>query len=605
MPGPLARVRSRVSRWRGDNLTVTRRQPRGANSQHSGCLNGNRTIVYLMMVLAVLGSPVSIGAQTATPPTNDYRRVDDGDPYAGEYEDLERAMNAFWSDAFSAMEVAYQRPVIAQRILDTACGERGVVSNAFYCAIDQSIYIDPRFVAEQEALIGDYAPILVLAHEWGHHIQNLLHVPDNGGNAFELQADCLAGVYTRYAEDQGLLEQGDFVEALQISEAAGDPVWFPQDAPEAHGTYADRRNAVMRGYLDGVVGCELNQLTATDENSEREDERIKGDTVENTGTGGYPDLWFPESPAVAHAACFRVDIDDPSWTLEELTARFTDGNAARQRLLDWGWQESGGRAFGCDKPPEDEAGWIDVHLHRFGSATSAQQAVDYFAATSAEGTWLRAVTPPAIGDHAVALTGPASNGKEFTVYASQGPLLIRVTGVSPTGIPFDNVLTVARSVLTANQGGSRPVPVPDTPPSSAQPATAYLPAVPAVNHGDCFQILDHGTYSYNDVVDALGRAGASRTQVDSLGWIDGAYVVFTCADPPFGRANQIDVVVHQFQEADQARRYFDRMYDLGTNASRACDHAQVLVACVSARSESGSPLSDVHFVLSQVMSAAR
>ena len=52
-----------------------------------------------------------------------------------------------------------------------------------------------------------------------------------------------------------------------------------------------------------------------------------------------------------------------------------------------------------------------------------------------------------MGDYATVLSGPTSNGKEFTLYVSQGPLLIRVTGVSPSGIPFINVLTVAQSIL--------------------------------------------------------------------------------------------------------------------------------------------------------------
>ena len=62
-----------------------------------------------------------------------------------------------------------------------------------------------------------------------------------------------------------------------------------------------------------------------------------------------------------------------------------------------------------------------------------------------------AATPPAIGDHAAVLSGPATNGKEFTLYVSEGPLVLRVTGVSPSGIPFINVLSVAQAILATRQ----------------------------------------------------------------------------------------------------------------------------------------------------------
>lgn len=206
-----------------------------------------------------LVSVVSVHAQSATPEPQDYRRLDDQNPYAGSFADLERDIDRFWSDAFHKARIAYAAPTVVtlDRAMSTGCGRRGPERVAFYCPIDQSIYLNPEFVAEQETTIGDFAPIIVLAHEWGHHVQQLLRVVDLGGNAYELQADCLAGVFTRDAEEQGLLEPGDFLEALEMSESVGDPAWFPQDQPGAHGSYADRRNAVMRGYLDGAVGCGL------------------------------------------------------------------------------------------------------------------------------------------------------------------------------------------------------------------------------------------------------------------------------------------------------------------------------------------------------------
>jgi hypothetical protein len=128
-------------------------------------------------------------------------------------------------------------------------------------------------------------------------------------------------------------------------------------------------------------------------------------------------------------------------------ANLDGSDEARSLLQSWGWQAGVNRTFACDTPPNGEAGWIDISLHLFDDAASAQQAVDYFAAIRAEGTVLIPAAAPAIGDHATALSGPASNGKEFTLYVSHGP----GDRVSPSGIPFTNVLTVVQSILAAPQ----------------------------------------------------------------------------------------------------------------------------------------------------------
>ncbi len=109
-------------------------------------------------------------------------------------------------------------------------------------------------------------------------------------------------------------------------------------------------------------------------------------------------------------------------------------------------------------------------------------------------------------------------------------------------------------------------------------------------------------------MDALLPTGLSQAQFDGLGWRDGAYRVFACEEPPVGRAAQIDVGIHQFQDAASAQlalTYFSNMYELGENETRGCDGTGTLVVCVSGRSLAGSPLSDVHFVLQQVVDSAR
>jgi hypothetical protein len=465
------------------------------------------------------------------------------------------------------------------------------VPNAFYCPFDRTIYLVPQFLVDLERQFGDYAPITVLSHEWGHHVQALLGIEGPTRKDFELQADCLMGVFTRHADDQGLLDYGDFMEALSISQDAGDPIYLPEDAPGAHGQSEDRVKALTRGYGGGpVTGCKLPLA----------EERAVLPTV-GVSTSPSPDL--PLSLPLAHAGCFHV-VGDGTLTFDQLLGRFSGIENAATRLQGLGWRSSVFRTFACDGPPSGAAGWIDISLHEFASAASAQQAVDFFAAARAEGTLLSTAAAPPLGDYATALAGPASNGEEFTVYASRGPLLVRVTGVSPTGMPFADVLAVTQEVIDSQERGT-PSGATMSPPSQVFPASAYLPSSLEVSYADCFQILDRGNYSYNDVVQVLEQVGLTSVEADGLGWKDGAYIVFSCTHPPHGRASQIDVVIHQFYDAPMALSYFDRMRVLGENESRACDTARSLVICVYGRSDDGSPLSDVHFVLNQVVEAAR
>lgn len=320
-----------------------------------------------------------------------------------------------------------------------------------------------------------------------------------------------------------------------------------------------------------------------------------------------PDLFdfLPGSPPLDHGPCFRT-VDDGREDFNQMLQRFSGVPGAADRLEEWGWQASAFRQFGCDGPPEGEAGWIDISLHLFADASSAQEAVDYYTEVRLNGTSLFQVDPPGIGDHATALSGPAINGTEFTVYASQGPLLVRVTGVSPSGIPFTNVLTVAQAVLA--DARRQPQLAPPTRPIQEiyLPASAFLPPVPAVRHSECFDIVDEGAYVSADVAATPRAAGVSQSQFDELGWQDGAYMVFTCLDPPAGRAAQIDIGVHQFQDeasAQQALPVFSAMFALNGTQHRDCGAAANLVVCVNARSLTGSPLSDVAFVLQQVTAA--
>jgi hypothetical protein len=536
---------------------------------------------------------------------NSYRGSSQGQAYQGAFADLANEIDAFWPSFFGDAQLTYRSPDIVpvDRAMFTDCGMIAPEPNAFYCPAERTIYLVPTFLVDQEREHGDYAPIAILSHEWGHHVQALLGIVGPTRKAFELQADCLMGAFTRHADELELLDYGDFLEALSTTEGVGDEAILPEDAPGAHGLPEERVKALTRGYGGGPLnGCEL-PISESEEDSE--DRRESPEGREGPGSDDVLDRLLVTVP-LTHASCFDI-VDDGTEDFGQVLGRFSGVPDAADRLQDWGWQASAFRQFGCDGPPEGEAGWIDISVHQFADSLSAQEAVDYFTAVRLDGSSYIQGVSPGIGDHSTAMSGPAVNGKDFTIYASQGPILVRVTGVSPSGIPFMNVLSVAQAVLADLEE------IPQSPSTTSgqeawRSAASYLPAIPAVHYRDCFDVLDEGTYSYSDVAAALLPTGLSQSQLDGLGWRDGAYVVFTCDEPPAGRAAQIDVGIHQFQDvasAQEALPYFSTMFELGSNHHRDCDPENNLVVCVSARSLTGSPLSDVAFVLQQVVGAAR
>jgi predicted metalloprotease len=160
----------------------------------------------------------------------------------------------------------------------SACGdENGTVgdSAAAYCSADDTIYISQQFATDiyngtlDQALpgssqgyggtIGDFAVAYVVAHEYGHEIQDELGAFQNAGNvptmAFELQADCYAGTWAKSAYLENRLEDGDLREALDATLAVGD---FDTANPGHHGTPEQREEAWSNGFQSGdPAACDL------------------------------------------------------------------------------------------------------------------------------------------------------------------------------------------------------------------------------------------------------------------------------------------------------------------------------------------------------------
>ena len=180
-----------------------------------------------------------------------------------------------WGEIFTAAGAQYKptKMVAYSNYDQSGCGAAQAAMGPFYCPTDQTIYIDPAFfneLSQRFGAPGDFAMAYVIAHEVGHHIQNLEGTLDQAqrsqsglsrseGNqvqvAVELQADCYAGVWA--ARDQNLLEPGDFEEGMRAAEAIGDDTLQKQMqgrvVPESftHGTAAQRQAALRKGLETG------------------------------------------------------------------------------------------------------------------------------------------------------------------------------------------------------------------------------------------------------------------------------------------------------------------------------------------------------------------
>jgi predicted metalloprotease len=167
--------------------------------------------------------------------------------------------------------VRYSPPtlVLYSGQINSACGFTSSAVGPFYCPGDQKLYLDFAFFDElrQEFRApGDFAQAYVIAHEVGHHVQNLvgtMHKMERsgGGNrlsvALELQADCYAGIWANYAQKQGVVETGDAEEALRAASAVGDDTIQKRTqgyvVPDSftHGSSQQRMQWFSRGMQSG------------------------------------------------------------------------------------------------------------------------------------------------------------------------------------------------------------------------------------------------------------------------------------------------------------------------------------------------------------------
>lgn len=264
-------------RRKSDNVEDRRGMSSGGRMAVGG---GIGTVVIVLIVLLLGGDPSSIidnspavstesGEFTSTP--EEEEMVDFVSVVLAGTEDV-------WGKLFEQSNMTYKPPVLVlfRDQVQSACGYATAASGPFYCPGDQKVYVDLAFFDDLSANLGvngDFAIAYVIAHEVGHHVQNLLGILGDVNNRrsgmsqvnankllvrLELQADFLAGMWAHY--DQKMfksLEAGDIEEAMNAAASVGDDVLMKKYqgrvVPDAftHGTAAQRKEWFRKGYTSG------------------------------------------------------------------------------------------------------------------------------------------------------------------------------------------------------------------------------------------------------------------------------------------------------------------------------------------------------------------
>ncbi|MGZ8559837.1 MAG: KPN_02809 family neutral zinc metallopeptidase [Chitinophagaceae bacterium] len=265
---------------RGSSNVDDRRGISGGGMAAGGGVIG--VIIYLLYTfLGGSGDPSSIPSfQPGTQQTEMSAEEKAADDERAEFVRVVLAdTEDVWNKLFAAQGKDYPDPtlVLFREAVQSACGSASSAMGPFYCPGDQQVYIDLSFYKDLQTKLnapGDFAMAYVVAHEVGHHIQNLngtaekvnrlrQQVSETEYNRYsvkmELQADFLAGIWAHYAQQKNILQEGDIEEALNAANAIGDDMLQKKSqgyvVPDAftHGTSAQRMYWFKKGYQTGDI----------------------------------------------------------------------------------------------------------------------------------------------------------------------------------------------------------------------------------------------------------------------------------------------------------------------------------------------------------------
>jgi predicted metalloprotease len=272
-------------RWRGERESDNVEDRRGMSGGGRIAIGGGVGTLIIIVLALLFGvdpqrllqqlptdtpPPASSGSSSSNPEEEELKKF--VSVVLGKTEDV-------WQNIFRQNGKQYREPtlVLFTDQVQSACGMGSAASGPFYCPGDQKVYIDLSFYEELRRRFrspGDFAQAYVIAHEVGHHVQKLLGISDrvdamqqrmNEVEAnklsvrLELQADFFAGVFARYVQKQGLLEEGDIEEALTAASAIGDDAIQKQTSgrvvPDSftHGTSEQRLRWFRKGFDTGDI----------------------------------------------------------------------------------------------------------------------------------------------------------------------------------------------------------------------------------------------------------------------------------------------------------------------------------------------------------------
>lgn len=273
----------RLNRFDTSKIKVRSSRAGSGGARRAGGIGCGTLVIALVAAVAfgidptqTIGVLSEIEGQQSAPPSQagdmTEEEICNSGPYAREACDALTSLNETWSSEFARSNVAFREPVLDLyrdgRVTTDGCGSASSAAGPFYCPADMGIYIDTRFyeqLAQMAGTGGDFARLYVIAHEYGHHIQNVTGLASQVRSLqrsnpaqsnqlqvrMELQADCYAGVWA--GKNRNLIERGDMEEGMRAASAIGDDTLMRNAGqrinPEnfTHGTSRQRMDALRLG----------------------------------------------------------------------------------------------------------------------------------------------------------------------------------------------------------------------------------------------------------------------------------------------------------------------------------------------------------------------
>lgn len=272
-------------RWRGQEGSSNIEDRRGVSGKGIALGGGGIGVLVLVIVVMLCGGdpqtlldnlPSTTTQQQPQTQTDPNAPADDNKKFASF---VLKSTENVWSNVFRKSGLTYREPklVLFTNQVSSACGLAESAMGPFYCPGDNKLYLDFAFFDELKREFnapGDSAQAFVIAHEVGHHVQNLLGTMDKVTQAqarsgereknqlsvaLELQADCFAGIWAAGVKNKGLLEEGDAEEAIRAAAAVGDDMIQKRTqgyvVPDSftHGSAQQRVTWFTKGFQSGDV----------------------------------------------------------------------------------------------------------------------------------------------------------------------------------------------------------------------------------------------------------------------------------------------------------------------------------------------------------------